>query len=400
MSEEIEVTEDGIVIRDLEIEDAELAAYVGTFEDPADGVRGLIDIAMKVQAHFTTDLETQNIRAAADDVIQRIEEAYEQLVEDLQEKAALLVDPKDGPVIKALNTATGDNLKKLLNPERDLSEVDLSPMARLRGLVNDDIESLRKEVGDTLEEIKKKLGIGASSRKTAADGVDFEGKVDLIVQNYATIYGDTAIAIGAITEGGPSKKGDTEVELNYSDTNNISCKIIWESKTDKTFKGSATSRSPKVIDDQVKKELNNAIETRKAKCAIMVLDNAGLDMDAQPEWREYEGNKLLIVVDPITPDENLIRLAYLWGRWKAKSSIGTNVVSVDFEGIKDAFDKIRMRLKDLSNIKRTNTTIVGLLTASSKDITGIQRDTKGMMEALAETINIELAEINDEIEEN
>ena len=59
-----------------------------------------------------------------------------------------------------------------------------------------------------------------------------------------------------------------------------------------------------------------------------------------------------------------------------------------------------MRLKDLSNIKRTNTTVVGLLNASSKDITGIQRDTKGMMEALAETINIELAEINDEIEEN
>ena len=400
MSEEIEVTEDGIVIRELEIEDAELAAYVSTFEDPAEGVRGLIDIAMKVQSHFTTDLETQNIRAAADDVIQRIEEAYEQLMEDLDEKAAQLVHPTDGPVIKALNTATGDNLKKLLNPERDFSESDISPMARLRGLVNDDIESLRKEVGDTLAEIKTKLGIGAGSRKTAADGVDFEGKIDLIVQNYATIYADTAISIGAKTEGGPSKKGDTEVELNYSDTNNISCKIVWESKTDKTFKGSATSKSPKVIDDQVKKELNNAIETRKAKCAIMVLDSAGLDMEAQPVWREYEGNKLLIVVDPITPDEDLIRLAYLWGRWKARTSIGTNVVSIDFEGIKDAFDKIRLRLKDLSAIKRTNTTIVNLLTASSKDISGIQRDTKGLMEDLAETINIELAEIDDEIEEN
>ena len=400
MSEEIEVTEDGIIIHELEIEDAELAAYVSTYEDPSDAVRGLIDIAMKVQSHFTTDLETQNIRAAADDVIQRIEEAYEQLMEDLTEKAAQLVHPTDGPVIKALNTATSDNLKKLLNPERDFNEADVSPMARLRGLVNDDIESLRKEVGDTLAEIKTKLGIGASSRKTAADGVDFEGKIDLIVQNYATIYADTAISIGAKTEGGPSKKGDTEVELNYTDTNKISCKIVWESKTDKTFKGSPASKSPKVIDDQVKKELNNAIDTRKAKCAIMVLDSAGLDMDAQPIWREYEGNKLLIVVDPITPDEDLVRLAYLWGRWKARASIGTNVVTIDFEGIKDSFDKIRLRLKDLSAIKRTNTTVVGLLNASTKDITSIQKDTKRMMEDLAETINIELADIDDEIEDN
>ena len=64
MSAEVEVNEDGIVIHDLEIEGSELAEFVGGYEDPADGVRELIDIAMTVRSRFTTDLETQNIRNA------------------------------------------------------------------------------------------------------------------------------------------------------------------------------------------------------------------------------------------------------------------------------------------------------------------------------------------------
>ena len=396
MATQIEINEDGIVIHDLEVEGAELAEFVGGYEDPAEGVRALIDIGMAVRVQFTTDLETQNIRNAADDVIARMEEAYEQLIEDLQEEAKRLVDPQDGPVIKALDRATGDNLKKLLNPEMREGDFDPSPMARLRGLLTKDIEGLRTEMNTSLSEIKTKMGIGVKTRKTAADGTDFEGKVDAIVQSFATIYGDAAIAIGAKIESGTSKKGDTEVEINFDDTNGISCKIVWESKTDARFKGKPTTQSPKVIDDQVKKELNEAIETRKAKSAIMVLDSAGLDMEAQPAWREYEGNKLLIVVDPLDPEEDLIRLAYLWGRWKAKSSIGSSVVTVDFEGIKNAFDQIRLRLKDLRNVKKTHTDVIGMLTGSSGLVSAIQKDTKRMMEDLAETINIDLDDIGDE----
>ena len=399
MSAEVEVNEDGIVIHDLEIEGTELAEFVGGYEDPADGVRELIDIAMTVRSRFTTDLETQNIRNAADDVIARIEAAYEQLIEDMQEEAARLVDPQDGPVIKALDRATGDNLKKLLNPERVFNEVEQSPMARLRGLLTEDIETLRKDTNDALGEIKAKLGIGVKIRKTAADGTDFEGKIDAIVQSFATVYGDAAISTGAKTESGSSKKGDTEVELNFDDTNGISCKIVWESKTDARFKGKPNTQSPKVIDDQVKKELNEAIDTRKAKSAIMVLDSTGLDMEAQPVWREYEGNKLLIVVDLMDPDEDLIRLGYLWGRWKARTSIGSSVVTIDFDGIKNGFDQIRLRLKDLRNVKKTHTDVIGMLNGASTLVSGIQKDTKRMMEELADTINIELADIGEEVDE-
>lgn len=398
MSAEVEVNEDGIVIHDLEIEGSEIAEFVGGYEDPADGVRELIDIAMTVRSRFTTDLETQNIRNAADDVIARIEAAYEQLIEDLQEEAARLVDPQDGPVIKALDRATGDNLKKLLNPEMRDGDFDPSPMARLRGLLTDEINAVRTETNDSLALIKSKLGIGPKARKTAADGTDFEGMVDSIVQSLAIVHGDAALPIGAKTENGTSKKGDTEVTLNFDDTNSIPCKIVWEAKTDSTFKGKSTTKSPKVIDDQVKKELNAALKNRGAKSAIMVLDSVGLDMEAQPAWREYEGNKLVIIVDPIDPDENLVRLAYLWGRWKARASIGSSVATIDYEGIRSGFEQIRLRLQDLRQVKLTHTTVIGMLESSTSVITNIQKDTKRHIKDLADTIEIELTDVPDEDE--
>lgn len=391
--DEIEITESGVIIHQLKIESVELAEYLGDLGEPSEGIKELIDIAMTVRSRFSTGLETQNIRDSADSVIERMEEVFEQMVKVLKEKADLLVDPEQGPVIKALDKATGDNLKKLLAPE---STLDQSPIARLRGMIADDISAFKDDVDGALLEIKGKLGIGVQKRKSGADGTDFETKIDGIIQSYATIYGDTAIATGAKAESGAAKKGDTEVELNYDDTGKISCKIIWESKTDARFKGKSTTQSPKVLDDQVKLELNAAMDLRKAKSGVLVLDTSSLDMDAQPTWREYEGNKLLIVVDPITPDEDLIRLAYLWSRWKAKASLGTTTVSIDFDGIRNSFDQIRLRLKDLRNVKKAHTDVNNLLSGASSLVTQIQKDTKRMMEELAETINIELAEVSDD----
>ena len=388
---EVEISKDGVVIHNLEIDDPALSEYLSTLEDPADGIRDLINIAFEVRSRFTMDLETQNIKDSADAVIERIEEAYEQMVEDLKAEITRLVDPENGPVIKALNKATGDNLKQLLAPENTL---DQSPIARLKVLLAKDIADFKLEVDGTLTEIKTKLGIGVAKRKTAADGNDFEAKIDAVIQDVARIYADTAEATGATAEAGGSKKGDTLVTLNSDDTQGQVCKIIWEAKTDARFKGKSTTQSPKVIDDQVKIELNGAIETRDAQAAILVLDSNGLDMSAQPIWREYEGNKLLIVVDLLMPDEELIKLAYLWGRWKSRASIGRLAATIDTEGIKKNFDALRVRLKDLRNVKKAHNEAVKAINSAGTILVDFRKYINGMMEDLAETINIELEEVD------
>jgi len=387
---EVTVSGDSVLIQNLEIENEELVQYLESFEDPAEGLKEIIDIALTIRSRFSTDLETQNIQDAATNVIEQMDATLERLLKELKEKADFLVDPENGPIIRALDRATGDNLKKLLAPE---DSYDQGPIARLRSMILQDVNNFKEEVDGTLGEIKSKLGIGIQKRKSGADGTDFEAKIDLIIQSYARVFGDRGISTGAKTEGASAKKGDTEVELNFDDTGNISCKIIWESKTDSKFKGKSTTQSPKVIDDQVKIELNSAIELRKAKAGVLVLDSDGLDMDAQPIWREYEGNKLLIIVDPIVPDEDLIRLAYLWARWKAKAALGTTSVVIDFDGIKNTFEQIRLRLKDLRNVKKTHTEVNSLLSGASLLVSNIQKDTKKMMEDLAETIDLELSDM-------
>lgn len=388
---EVEISKDGVVIHNLKIDHPALSEYLSSLEDPAVGIRELIIIAFEVRSHFTTDLETQNIKDSADAVIDQIKEAYEQMVKDLKAEITRLVDPENGPVIKALDKATGANLKTLLAPEDTL---DQSPIARLKGLLAKDIANFKLEVDGTLGEIKNKLGIGISKRKSAADGNDFEAKIDAVIQGVARIYADTAEATGATAEAGGSKKGDTLVTLNFDDTQRQVCKIIWEAKTDARFKGKATTRSRKVIDDQVKIELNGAIKTRDAQAAILVLDSHELDMSAQPIWREYEGNKLLIVVDLLMPDEELIKLAYLWGRWKSRASIGRLAATIDTEGIKNTFDELGLRIKNLRNLKLAHNDADKAIKSAVTILFDFRKDIKDMMENLAQTINIELDEVD------
>ena len=178
---EVTISGGSVLIRNLEIDNEELVEYLESFEDPTDGLKELIDIALTIRSRFSTDLETQNIQDAATNVIEQMDATLERLLKELKEKADLLVDPENGPIIRALDKATGDNLKKLLAPE---DSYDQGPIARLRSMILQDVSNFKEEVDGTLGEIKSKLGIGVQKRKSGADGTDFEGKIDLIIQNY------------------------------------------------------------------------------------------------------------------------------------------------------------------------------------------------------------------------
>ena len=397
MEPAIEIDGDEVTINSLVIDSSDLVEYLDDYEeeDRGDAIEGLIEIALDIRSKFQTDLETQNIKDSAESVIASIEQAYEQMVEDLNEKLAEIVDPEKGPVIKALDKATGDNLKNLLAPETSENNLDPSPIARLRNLIAADLSAHQKKVDESLEAIKSKLRIQQGSRKTAADGTDFEVKVDKIIQDYAQIFGDSAESTGAKSETGGSKKGDTKVTLNNDDTMGKICTLLWEAKTDKDFKSKATQR---VIDDQVKKELNAVLADRSADAAILVLDSEGIDMEVQSVWKEYDGNKLLIIVDTFVPEPDLIRLAYLWGRWKSRSSIGDLKPEIDLDGIRGSFDAMQLRLKDLRNVKRSHNDAIKSIEAAGSLLKSFRDDIKDMMEELARMVNVKI-EIDNEKDE-
>ena len=94
------------------------------------------------------------------------------------------------------------------------------------------------------------------------------------------------------------------------------------------------------------------------------------------------------------PDEELIKLAYLWGRWKSRASIGRLAATIDTEGIKNTFDALRLRLKDLRNVKKAHNDAVKAINSAGTILFDFRKDINGMMEDLAETINIELEEVD------
>ena len=162
-SEYIKIFEDRVVLNNFEIRDSALAEYLGTVEDPESEIRELIDISMTMRSRFNTDLETQNIKASADAVIEKIETTYKEFMKELEEEAKKLVDPKDGPVVKALEKAAEGTFTKLLNPEFDPEAP--SPISRLKSALSEEIDEFKEDIEETLREIKTKLGIGAKTRK-------------------------------------------------------------------------------------------------------------------------------------------------------------------------------------------------------------------------------------------
>ena len=386
MSDYISIDDDEVTIDGLVIDNAALVEYLNEYEeeDHDQALTDLIRIALDIRKTFTSDLETKNITESAESVIARMEESYAEMVEELERQLLGLIDAEDGSITKAFERVTGNNLKTLLSP--DMSP-DPSPIARLRALIAADLKGHQDGVNDSLEAIKAKLRIGQGTRNTAADGADFEAKVDKVIQEFARTYGDTAEATGTIQETGGSKKGDTKVTLNKDDTLGKVCSLVWEAKTDRDFKSRATG---KVIDNQVKNELNSVINDRNADAAILVLDSEGIKLEDQPSWREYDGNKLLIIVDTFNPEPDLIRLAYLWGRWKSRASIGSLETKIDVEGIRGNFDKMNLRLSDLRNVKKAHNSAIESIENAGTLLASFRKDFKDMMEELALMVNVKI----------
>lgn len=386
MSDYVAIDGDEVTIDGLVIDNSTLVEYLNEYEedDYDQAITDLIRIALDIRTSFATDLETKNITESAENVIARMEQSYAEMVEELERQLTSLLDPEDGSITKVFERVTGNNLKTLLSP--DMSH-DPGPIARLRGLIAADLKGHQDGVNESLEAIKNKLRIGQGLKKSAADGNDFEAKVDKVIQEYSRTYGDTAEATGALAETGGSKKGDIKVTLNKDDTMGKICTLVWEAKTEQKYKSKATG---KVIDDQVKNELNAVINDRGANAAIMVLDTESIKLDDQPVWREYDGNKLLVIVDTFNPEPDLIRLAYLWGRWKSRSSIGNLETKIDVDGIRGSFDEMNLRLKDLRNVKKAHNSAISSIESAGALLKSFRQDIRGMMEELALMVNIKL----------
>jgi hypothetical protein len=337
---EVQIEGDKVTIRNLTITDPDLANYLSdrsNFEKISLLI-DLIETAMQIQRMANSSADVKELNSVAKQVRETMrtagEEAFNDLHRLIQSQAR---DDEPGSLISLLKTKLVNQIISELDPIKETS-----PFHR----ISEQLLSL-------LEKTSKDEGSQEYYSNSREKGLDFEELLDQMIQREALVHGDDAQFTGDTPSPTGEKTGDEVVTLNKGSTNGEELRIVWEAKTDKTFKDSKM----RLKRDKVAAELESAISNREAECGIFVSDARGIDQELQPVWQEFDGNKLIIVLNDEEPDQRLIRMAYLWSRWIVLRAQTRGDKKFDFVSIERVISALRREFEGLSNLKRIHTPI-------------------------------------------
>ena len=124
------------------------------------------------------------------------------------------------------------------------------------------------------------------------------------------------------------------------------------------------------------------MENREAVCGIFVSDARGIDLSKQPVWQEFDGNKLIIVLDDENPDQRLIRIAYLWSRWTVLRAQDQEEGELDIVAIERTLNALQREFDGLANLKRMHTPIRTNILAAEAFVKTFEESLDSLMEEL------------------
>jgi hypothetical protein len=368
---DLRIEGDNVVIKNLTITDGELAKYLSTKEG-AEQVLLLIELietAMQIQRMANTSADVKELNSVAKQVRETMKTAGDDAFANLQTLIEEQGENKPGTLINLLKTKLVDQVIAELDPTKETSPFHS---------INDQLAALlAKSAGE-----KATQESYANSREK---GIDFEELLDQMIQLEAVVHGDDAQFTGDFPSPSGDKTGDEVVTINPAATNNEEIRIVWEAKTDKSFKDT----KGRLKRDKVASELDDAMSNREAICGIFVSDARGIDLSKQPAWQEFDGNKLIIVLDDENPDQRLIRMAYLWSRWIVLRSQEQEEGELDFAAIERVIASLQREFDGLANLKRLHTPIETNIAAAKKWVNEFEENLDELMEELRELMTVE-----------
>jgi len=368
---EIQIEGDVVTIRYLTITDPDLANYLSSWEDSEKKSRlvELIETAIQIQKMANTSADVKELNSAAKHVRETMktagDEAFNDLHKLIQSQAR---EDEPGSLISLLKTKLVNQVISELDPIKETSP----------------FHGINEQLVKLLEKASKDEGIQESYANSREKGLDFEELLDQMIQREAVVHGDDAQFTGDFPSPSGDKAGDEVVTLNRATTNGEELRIVWEAKTDKSFKDSKM----RLKRDKVATELESAISNREAECGIFVSDARGIDLELQPVWQEFDGNKLIIVLDDEEPDQRLIRMAYLWSRWIVLRSQSQSDGDIDFISIERVISALQREFDGLSNLKRIHTPIRTNIVAAEKWVNDFERNLDELMEELRNLMTV------------
>ena len=149
------------------------------------------------------------------------------------------------------------------------------------------------------------------------------------------------------------KKGDTVVEIGGAAGSPLAT-IVFEAKNKRLSKNDAWT------------ELNGCMGERDAAFAVLVVAGEDKVPAGLEELTEYQGNKIIAVLDREDPDPLALRLVYRYVRARVLAD-GADQLEVDAAGVRDAAEEAGARLKRANRVRKSLTNVTNSAKAAGDE---------------------------------
>jgi hypothetical protein len=288
------------------------------------------DLAEQLAAAFGPD--------RSDSVQQQIKELVAGHLDHRVGELTRLLSSEDAsnPLVAIQIRATKAMLEAEERHRKQLGEMRESHAAEARAM-QEQIAGLRENLGRVFEKQEGDERVAEAEEAGTRKGRSFEERVHDVIERIAEARGDVAVHTGDQRGEGGTKKGDTVVEIGACEGPTLG-RIVFEDKDRQLSK------------NKMREELNAALVERKADFAVLVVAGEERIPAGQEQLTEYEGNKLIVAVDPDDPDGLGLLLAYRYARLRVLTARDSSL-EVDAAGVRDAAESARAALKSAQAVR-------------------------------------------------
>jgi hypothetical protein len=379
----VRALDDRILIERLTVQDERAAQLVRerqkAGQDPARTVSTAIEIGARILDREDGGAEADYVRAEferylgqlAERLNTQLESGSEELAEQLA--ATFGIDRADSVqqqlremLIKA-NEHQRTEMVRLFN-----AEDGTNPLADFKGAVVRALqESEERRISETrenreqIEELTRELialrerqlgdeRVAEAEEAGTRKGRSFEELVRDELEILAAAQDDVAHHVGDTSSESGGKKGDVVLELGGCNGPPLATVVV-------EAKNSALSKN------QAWAELNAAITERDADYGVLVVAGEEKVPKGLEDLAEYQGNKMIVVLDRDEPDPVALRLVYRYVRARVLAS-QAHGLQVDAAGVRAAAEDARARLKNVNKVRKSLTNITNSAERARGDV--------------------------------